>query len=154
MSYNLFLDDNRNPSDAILLVGEYKYKYSKKPIIIDPHPVKLLDVTKNTNADWKICRYYESFIKTINELGMPAVISFDHDLHHEHIKHYFEHTVPTNGEILYNTFKNKTGVECAQFIIDFIKNHPGVKKPDFYVHSANQYGRENIKKVLGMTFDY
>lgn len=148
MSYNLFLDDIRQPSDAILLIGEYEYKYSEEPIIIDPHPVKLLDVTKNTNADWKICRYYESFVKAINEFGMPEVISFDHDLHTEHIMHYFNHSKINNGEILYKKLKHKTGVECAEYIVKYLKTHPGCKKPTCYVHSANEYGRKNIRKIL------
>jgi hypothetical protein len=148
MSYNLFLDDIRYPSDAILLIGDYEYKYSKEPIIIDPYPVKLLDVTKNTNADWKICRYYDAFVKTIEEFGMPNMISFDHDLHDEHMQHYFRNTAINDGEILYDTFKYKTGLACAQYIIDYLKDHPSCKKPTCYVHSANEWGRKNIRQLL------
>lgn len=58
MSYNLFLDDIRNPSDCI------HYMYT--PIY--------------TSVDWVIVRNYNEFVKTIEEKGLPEIVSFDHDL--------------------------------------------------------------------------
>ncbi len=50
MSYNLFLDDFRNPM--------------------------CLRIT----LTWEIVRNYKGFVKIIEERGLPQLISFDHDL--------------------------------------------------------------------------
>lgn len=56
MSYNLFLDDERDP------------RY-------------LQDTRK-----WEIVRSYDEFVEKITKDGMPKRISFDHDLADEHYK--------------------------------------------------------------------
>jgi hypothetical protein len=55
MSYNLFLDDTRNPN-------------------------KFLNDTRH----WVVVRNYNQFVETIRKQGLPKFISFDHDLADEH----------------------------------------------------------------------
>ena len=75
--------------------------------------------------DYTIVRNYEDFVDLINTLGLPKYISFDHDL----------------GE-------NETGYDCAKFLVEYCLDNN--KKPtfEFYVHSQNPVGRENIKRLL------
>lgn len=56
-TYNLFLDDIRNPGD---------HYFKEMPIYEE--------------LDWVIIRNYEDFITYIEHKGIPNVISFDHDL--------------------------------------------------------------------------
>jgi sulfur relay (sulfurtransferase) DsrF/TusC family protein len=58
MSYNLFLDDFREPVDSFYYLGNPTYNI----------------------LDWKIVRNYDEFVKMIQENGIPETISFDHDL--------------------------------------------------------------------------
>jgi hypothetical protein len=128
MKYNLFLDDMRNPTDAWL--------YDQK--------TKLIDATEID--DWVIVRNYDEFVTIVRCNGIPSVVSFDHDLHFEHIRHYCE-VVQKLGIIDYINFKHKTGLACAQYLIDACREKD-TPLPKCYVHSANEIGRENIKKLL------
>ena len=67
MSYKLFLDDERMPSDCIVFMQGCSKIYEQE--------------------DWIIVRNYEAFVKTIEgywekDKLMPILISFDHDLGH------------------------------------------------------------------------
>ena len=55
MSYNLFLDDIRDPNKFLQSI-----------------------------RTWVIARDYNQFVNIIKERGMPSFISFDHDLSFEH----------------------------------------------------------------------
>jgi hypothetical protein len=74
-------------------------------------------------------------------------VSFDHDLHFEHIRHYHDVTQPTGGVIEYGNLEHKTGKSCAEFLV---RKWEECGKPPLrvYIHSANQYGAKNIKEVL------
>lgn len=61
MSYNLFLDDFREPEDAFNHTNNQLYLIG-----------------------WVVVRNYDEFVKTIKEKGIPEMISFDHDLADEH----------------------------------------------------------------------
>ena len=125
--YNLFLDDLRQPVDAWL--------YEKGRSLFEGSGI----------VEWVIVRNYDDFVRVIQAFGMPDVISFDHDLHFEHIRHFCEVTCVT-GVIEYGNFRHKTGKSCAEYVMNRIK--AGDKKPAFYVHSANDEGRAEIWKVL------
>ena len=128
MSYNLFLDDQRNPEDAYL----------------DDSHVLLVD--KSRINDWVIVRNYEAFVSTIEKRGMPDRVSFDHDLAIEHIRYFIEHTL-TTGYIEYENFSIKTGKHCADYLVSkiFEIDYPG---PICYIHTANHIGRKEIRKSL------
>lgn len=68
MSYKLFLDDIRNPTECSL----YMYKR------IGKENLSYLD------EDWVVVRNYSEFIGAIFDRGLPNLVSFDHDLAHEH----------------------------------------------------------------------
>jgi hypothetical protein len=129
--YNLFLDDMRYPHGAYL---------SDKDI-------NLIDASGVANNQWQIVRNYDSFVRYINKNGLPDTVSFDHDLHFEHIRHYHEVTQPTDGVIEYGNLREKTGKSCAEFLLRKWQE-AGMPPMRTYVHSANQYGAKNIKDVL------
>lgn len=140
MSYNLFLDDLRKPQHA--------YIYPKRDvggIIIDSRSLK--NISGVDDDQWIIVRSYDEFVKTIKEKGLPIAVSFDHDLHEEHIKHYYNITEKT-GLIEYGNLKEKTGKHCAEFFVQKCKELKPKKLPEIYIHSANKYGVEEILKAL------
>jgi len=121
--YNLFLDDFRSPLDA--------FDYTK-------------DISYSTK-EWVIVRNYDEFINTIRERYLngefPHLISFDHDLSDEH----YDHT--NYQEFYYEEFKEKTGYECAKWLIDFCVDKD-IHLPEYLVHSMNPVGKSNIISCL------
>jgi len=67
---------------------------------------------------------YSEFIEWIEKFGLPDAISFDHDL----------------GEVA-------TGMDCAKWLVNYCLDN-NRELPEFYVHSANPVGAENIKTLL------
>lgn len=125
--YNLFLDDKRFPEDCF----EYTH---------------YLDYV---SEDWVIVRNYDEFIKTIQERGIPELVSFDHDLADEHYRvsmynpdgHYSNYY--TDG-----TFKEKTGYSCAKWLLDYCMDNKLLLPKHILVHSMNPIGGENIKSLF------
>ena len=119
--YKLYLDDIRTPKDTY------------------PH---------TTLGEWIIVRNYDEFVNVIEKLGLPFMVSFDHDLAHEHYRqsmynpdrHYTNYY--TDG-----TFKEKTGFEAAKWLVEYCMNH-NLSLPKWNVHSANPIGAENIESYL------
>jgi ASC-1-like (ASCH) protein len=139
-NYNLFLDDVRKP--------EHAYIYPKRNgagLIIETQSLK--HVSNVDNDNWIVVRNYDDFVKTIEEKGLPDVVSFDHDLHEEHIKHYYSVTEKT-GIVEYGNLKIKTGKHCAEYFVQKYKELCPTYIPHVYVHSANQWGAQEIRKVL------
>ena len=119
MSYNLFLDDVRNPNSF------------------------LKDI-----RTWVVVKDYVQFVNTIKEKGLPKFISFDHDLSFEHYplsEGREALSMPT--EIPYDKYKYKTGYDCARWIIEYCENNK-VSLPDYQVHSMNPIGKQNIIATL------
>lgn len=120
MSYNLFLDDIRNPNDCI------HYMKNKKKYI---------------KWDWKIVRTYDEFVKYIKENGMPENISFDHDLSYEHYNYQ-------GCEIPYDKLTEKTGYDCAKWLINYCIDNEMTLPKGLFVHSMNVIGGENINQIF------
>lgn len=116
MSYNLFLDDVRMPYE----VGNYI-----NPVALRPYFRKY---------NWAIVRSYDEFIKQIKENGMPHVVSFDHDLADEHY-------APETQD---HHYKEKTGYDCAKWIIEYAKQNKIDLPKMILCHSMNPIGKENI----------
>ena len=109
MSYTLFLDDIRFPEDVRYDYGPYK--------------------------DIVICRSMDDAVWCIRQRGIPAFISFDHDLADEH---YDKDT----GE--------KTGYSFAKWFCEYVMDN-GLALPDSFnyrVHSMNPVGAENIRQYM------
>lgn len=93
------------------------------------------------------------WVKSFDELeqwvyhnGLPDKISFDHDLADEHYapQHRWNdyHDWAKSQE-----FKEKTGMDCAQFIVDYCLDYKKLL-PKWTVHSANPSGAQNIRSLL------
>ena len=145
MSYNLFLDDLRDPKNAYITSTEDVCG----TIIIGK---SLETISGVSNDDWVVVRNYEIFVDEIEKRGLPDAVSFDHDLHYEHIKHYYKVTEPT-GVIEYSNLKYKTGKHCAEYFVQKCKEQQTENLPQVFIHSANRYGAVEIKKVLSQIYD-
>lgn len=128
-SYNLFLDDLCNPDGA--------YLYDEGWMLTDKSGIP--------TDKWVVVRDYAEFCLMVKHM-LPKTVSFDHDLHEEHIIHYFSVTQST-GVIEYGNLKNLTGRACAQYLVQQCEA-AGVPLPKCYIHSANEWGRKEIAKVL------
>lgn len=127
-SYNLFLDDVREVEDAII------QKTLKKLTTASGIPA----------TDWVIVRSYAEFVKTIEDKGIPSVVSFDNDLSQEHTRYFVtNHEKPDFNVDVYND----NGISCARFLIQYCKEQ---KKPipTYYVHSANYHAVDFIDNLL------
>lgn len=124
MSYHLFLDDNRKPSE-----------------------VKWLDLPP---YNWVVVKSYAEFVRTITEKGIPETISFDHDLADEHYAEYtaaHDENSKSFGTIRYDHLHEKTGMECALWLAHLCIER-NVPIPSYYIHTLNPIGRQNISSVL------
>lgn len=126
-TYNLFLDDFRIPKDA------WQYKY----------------YTPYLKEDWKIVKDYDQFVgyitRNFKKGFFPKFISFDHDLADEHYSPHMNNV--EDYEKLSKTFKEKTGMDCAKWLVDFCIDNE-IKLPEFMVHSMNPAGAKNIQSLL------
>ena len=100
------------------------------------------------NVDWVLVKNYNEFCNIIKSKGVPEFVSFDHDLADEHRrpsmynsdKHYSNYY--TDG-----TFKEKTGYECARFLIEYCDENK-LDFPEYSVHSMNPIGKLNIISII------
>ena len=119
--FKLFLDDLRMPENA--------FSYTKNPIYLDP--------------DWVIVRNYDEFVKSIEERGVPDVVSFDHDLADEHYG-----TEDHIWDCEYSMFREKTGYHCAQWLIYHCIDNKLMISKKVYIHSMNPVGTKNIDSLF------
>lgn len=116
--YKLFLDDERIPANVTWVPEVFSSPF-----------------------DWVVVRSFNEFVKQIEENGLPSVISFDHDLAIEHYNEGLAGLPPRKD------YKEKTGYDCAKWLVEYCMDNKK-KIPEFYVHSMNPVGRENIKCLL------
>lgn len=106
---------------------------------------KVSDIYSNTE-EFHVVKNYKEFVEHIETFGLPSFISFDHDLADEHydigIENYLE-----DKEIDYSEFKEYTGMECAKWLVEYCIDNKKTL-PDFFVHSANPAGKDNIQGLL------
>lgn len=122
----LYLDDYRNPFDATGWL-------------------RLVPIEGYEEVVW--VKNFKEFVEHIQKHGVPFAVSFDHDLADEHMVDYHQHQADGREFIDYASFKEKTGLDCAKWLI----NHCEEQKTDlplFWSHSANPMGRENILSLL------
>ena len=97
---------------------------------------------------WNIVRNYDEFKQWIDENGMPDYVSFDHDLGEEHMQDYFKYQANGIAAINYNDFKEKTGLDCAKYMIQYAIDN-NVNLPHLVgVHSHNPMGAVNIQSLV------
>ena len=112
-NYNLFLDDERLP-----------------------HNVTWVNLPESQH--YTIVRNYNEFVDLIQIRGIPRFVSYDHDLADGHYGHGLR-----GDEIPYDTYKEKTGYDCAKWLVNDCMNK-GVKHPPYIVHYMNPVGKQNI----------
>jgi len=109
--YYLFLDDIRSPNY----------------INTQPNTPK--------NKKWTIVRSFNQFVKVIKELGVPAFISYDHDLCMNAVEEFLRAN-NTDQYFNYNKKMAKTGMDCLNFMLEFCEKN-NIPHPPYIVHSSN-----------------
>jgi hypothetical protein len=98
--------------------------------------------------DWVICRNYDEFVNTIKLKGLPKLVSFDHDLSAEHYRpSMYDQDKHYNRYYYDGTFKEKTGYDCAKWLVDYCIEKK-LELPRYFVHSMNPIGSDNIIHYL------
>jgi hypothetical protein len=123
-----------------------------------PIKIYLDDVRTPINSndwagDWIVVRDYEEFVKKVEELGLENIhiISLDHDLGDTAMHEYYKNVSP-NFTLNYDNIREKTGMDCAKWLVDHwldknANRTPSRKLhgfPQVYTHSANPIGSANI----------
>jgi len=108
---------------------------------------------------WVIARSYDEFVEKVSDIGLENidVISLDHDLGDTAMDEYYNNVKP-NYSIDYSKIIEKTGLDCAKWLIEtfydlnpervdmeyFDKRKEPIVFPTVYTHSANPIGSANI----------
>lgn len=122
----VFLDDVRIPKDCI----NYMYR-------------RIGALNSIYLEEWVVVKNYNDFIEIIiNNYNDITHISYDHDLADEHYtKDMYSGEEKYNKH--YDSFKEKTGLDCAKFVKTFYNNN-NLELPIMFVHSMNPVGTQNI----------
>lgn len=110
------------------------------------------DVRIPTEGEWEVVRNYDEFIAHIKLNGLEnyEVISLDHDLGEGAMVEYYTNVKP-NYELDYNRIPEKTGMDCARYLVAEAMNKQ-IPLPTIYVHSANPIGSANIMGYVNNYF--
>jgi hypothetical protein len=112
-----------------------------------------LDDVRTPKADnWEVVRNYDEFVAHIRLKGLGAyeVISLDHDLGEGAMVEYYTNVKP-NYELDYNRISEKTGMDCARWLVAESMNTK-IPLPAIYVHSANPIGAANMMGYINNYF--
>jgi len=121
---------------------------SKKKIALYLDDVRTPIETLPNYEPWNVVRNYDEFTKWIIENGIPDLISFDHDLAEEHMNDYYSQFAKQGFQIPeYETYKEKTGMDCANFVVEYSQKM-NVPLKGCCVHSHNPVGSKNIQEFL------
>jgi hypothetical protein len=115
--YNLFLDDVRIPTHVTW-------------------------VEIPANQHYSVVRNYKEFVDLITLRGLPKYVCYDHDLSDCHYGHGLN-----NDEIPYGSYKEKTGYDCAKWLVGYCFAKK-IKHPPYIVHSLNPIGKKNIESYI------
>jgi hypothetical protein len=105
--------------------------------------IYLDDVRTPVDKDWIVVRSYDEFVSTVMYIGLENIelISLDHDLGDTAMAEWHRN-VYHNYTLDYNNITEKTGMDCAKWLVDqWLENSPVV---EVVVHSANAIGSANI----------
>lgn len=128
----LWLDDLRNPSES-----QWKQ--------LLPEGDREVIWVKN----------YDEFVNWIETNGLPYFISFDHDLadYHYTPKEYWTNNAGYYESLKFQEenktkFKEKTGYDCAKWLVNYALDNKLNDLPRWNTHSANPVGVVNINNLL------
>lgn len=101
-------------------------------------------------GDWYIVRSYNQFTQAIQQhhydfRQLPSIISFDHDLNEEQMRHSIARLPHT--EEYYAACSTPTGLHCARWLVAFCTEKK-LDLPAYYCHSHNPEGKEKILETL------
>ena len=105
--------------------------------------IYLDDIRTPVDNTWTVVRNYEEFISMITSIGLEniEIISLDHDLGDSAMKEWL-HGVVRNYQINYDNITEKTGMDCAKWLVrQWMDGAPVV---DVVIHSANAIGSANM----------
>ena len=110
------------------------------------------DIRVPTEGDWQVVRSYDEFISHIHLHGLEnyELISLDHDLGEGAMVEYYTNVKP-NYELNYERIPEKTGMDCARFLVAEAMNKK-IQLPTVYVHSANPIGSANMMGYINNYF--
>jgi hypothetical protein len=128
--YNIFLDDIRVPTDVTWV-----------NIPVDQH--------------YSVVRSYKEFVDLITlRREVPKYVCYDHDLADPvgvfgilALRHNAAVIGLNNDEIPYNSYNEKTGYDCAKWLVNYCMER-GIKHPPYIVHSMNPIGKLNIESYI------
>jgi hypothetical protein len=105
--------------------------------------IYLDDIRTPVETGWVVVRDYDEFVETILHYGLEniEIISLDHDLGISAMKEWHKN-VKINCTLDYNNITEKTGYDCAKWLVEQWLNGSPVCK--VYTHSANAVGSANI----------
>jgi len=105
--------------------------------------IYLDDLRTPMDKDWVVVRSYEEFVDKVNELGLENIetISLDHDLGISAMREWYNN-VYDNYTLDYNNITEKTGYDCAKWLVEQWMD--GKPVCQVYTHSANAIGSANI----------
>jgi len=109
--------------------------------------IYLDDIRTPIDSDWIVVRNYDEFVDKVSSIGLSniAVISLDHDLGDSAMQEWFTN-VYHNYTLDYNNITEKTGMDCAKWLVEQWLN--GEKVAPVKVHSANAIGASNIMGLI------
>lgn len=125
--YSIFLDDVRSP-DYVEHVPEAQYR-----------------------PNWVIVRSYKEFVDTITNKGIPAFISYDHDLCMDAVREFIRASDQQREFNYYRKPMEKTGLDCAKWLVIYCLQNQ-CRHPEYFIHSSNGIGAKNIKNLIESTY--
>jgi len=105
--------------------------------------IYLDDVRTPVDKDWTIVRNFDEFVSTVMYIGLNNIelISLDHDLGDTAMAEWHRN-VYHNYTLDYNNITEKTGMDCAKWLVDqWLEGAPVV---DVVVYSSNAIGSANM----------
>jgi hypothetical protein len=105
--------------------------------------IYLDDVRTPIDKEWVVVRSYEEFVTTITYIGLESIelISLDHDLGDSAMTEWHRN-VYHNYTLDYNNITEKTGMDCAKWLVN--RWMDGAPVVDVVIHSANAIGSGNM----------
>jgi hypothetical protein len=107
------------------------------------------DLRTPKEEEWIVVRNYDEFVAEVLRSGIDnfEVVSLDHDLGDTAMEEYFNN-VRINYTINYDNIKEKTGLDCAKWLVSHYlekyNHNDELFFPTVYTHSANPIGAANI----------
>lgn len=117
--------------------------------IRDPNDPVWKSYIKTNPAEIVWVKNFQEFTSYIESNDLPEIISFDHDLADEHYtpEKYWDDYVSSKAYQESQNYSEKTGHECAKWLVEYCLDR-SLPLPEYFVHSMNPVGRDNILSTL------